>query len=70
MTSFLVEVRAKDGCDNWAAWNVYDNLDLHAVLNVCGVYVAQAYEYRVKRLRGAERLAALNRVHHERGECR
>lgn len=70
MLSFLVEVRPKDDCGGWLAWNVYDNLDIHAVLNVCGVYVANAYEYRVKRLKGSERLVALQRVHHERGECR
>jgi len=70
MLSFLVEVRSKDGCDNWAAWNVYDNLPVREVLNVCGIYVANAFDYRVKRLRGAERLAALNRVLHEKGECR
>lgn len=67
MLSFLVEVRPKDDCTDWVAWNVYDNMTIHAVLNVCGVYVAHAYEYRVKRLRQAERLTALQRLHHERG---
>lgn len=67
MVSFLVEVRTKDGCDNWKAWQVYDDLDIHAVLNVCGVYVANAFEYRAKRLHGSERLTALQRLHHERG---
>ena len=70
MLSFLVEVRPKDDCADWAAWQVYDNLSFHEVLNVCGVYVAHAFDFRIKRLRSYERIVALQRVKHEKGECR